>query len=234
MLADRARVADPGSVLRERSTRPGLALAAADLVLGAACPGCGVASRAVCARCLGAMRPTPSTVHRRPVRVVAAGVHGGVLQRTVVAWKEVPTPSLAPVLAHLLAASVCELLEGADETVLVPVPSSRRSRRARGADVVDQLTAATRGVLDGLGVRATVARGLRMSRQTADQSGLGARERAANLAGAFVAVPRRLRPGSVVVVDDVVTTGATLRVAVRALRAHDVPVLGAATVSARP
>lgn len=220
---------------RERpSRRSPWALAAADLVLGAACPGCGTASRSVCVRCSTQLAPAPFTVHDRPLRVVAAGAHADVLRRTVVAWKEVPTPSLTPLLAHLLAAGICDLAADRETVVLVPVPSSRRSRRARGVDVVHQLAGASAQVLERLGLRATVVRGLRMARQTADQSGLGASERAANLAGAFCAVPRRLPTQAVVVVDDVVTTGATLHEAARALRACDVAVLGAATVSARP
>lgn len=228
-------VADAGPMGRDLfASRSGLGLAAADLILGAACPGCGTASRAVCWRCLTALRPDPFTVHTLPVPTVAAGVHGDVLQRTVVAWKEVPTPSLTPVLAHLLAAAICELVGEHDEVVLVPVPSSRRSRRSRGADVVQQLAGATRGLLGELAIRAAVVRGLRMRRQTADQSGLGAKERSGNLAGAFAGVPQGRWPGPVVVLDDVVTTGATVGEAVRALRAVGAPVLGAAVVSARP
>ena len=165
--------------------------------------------------------------------MVAAGAHSGVLQRTVVAWKEVPTPSLTPVLAHLLTAAVCELVGERDQVTLVPVPSSRRSRRARGADVVHQLAVSAGLLLGQLGVRAQVVRGLRMRRQTRDQSGLGAQERARNLDGAYVAVPHRSRLVDVVVLDDVVTTGATMGEAVRALRAEGAPVVGAAAISAR-
>jgi predicted amidophosphoribosyltransferase len=63
-----------------------------------------------------------------------------------------------------------------------------------------------------------------------DQAGLGARARQQNLAGAF-RVRRRLRE-PVVLVDDLVTTGASLTEATRTLRAAGVVVLGAATVAA--
>jgi predicted amidophosphoribosyltransferase len=114
---------------------------------------------------------------------------------------------------------------------------------------VTRLAVVAAGLLRRDGCRVEVAPLLRPARRVADQSGLGAGERASNLRGAFVAVrpDRRLpppgtspRPGrpagtpSSLVVDDVVTTGATLAEAARALRAAGVPVGGAAAVLATP
>jgi len=75
---------------------------------------------------------------------------------------------------------------------------------------------------------------LRVRRRVADQSGLGATERRANVAGAL-----GLRPGAaarlggpVILVDDIVTTGSTLAEAARALRASRARVVGAAVICA--
>jgi predicted amidophosphoribosyltransferase len=66
-----------------------------------------------------------------------------------------------------------------------------------------------------------------------DQAGLDARARAVNLAGSMRCRPGAWRrPGAVVIVDDVLTTGATAREAQRALEAADVAVTGIAVVAA--
>jgi predicted amidophosphoribosyltransferase len=119
--------------------------------------------------------------------------------------------------------------------VLVPVPTSRRNRLARGADVVDQLACAAAGLLRGTGADVTVRQALRVARRTADQSGLDARDRARNLAGAFaLRSDQGLAHGTVVVVDDIVTTGATIAEAARALAAAGHLPLAAATMAHRP
>jgi predicted amidophosphoribosyltransferase len=67
-----------------------------------------------------------------------------------------------------------------------------------------------------------------------DSAGLRIDERRANLAGAMAARPAPNACGPVVVVDDIVTTGATLAEAIRALRCAGWPVTGAAVVAATP
>jgi ComF family protein len=213
-----------------------LATAAVDLLLGAACPGCGRPSRALCATCSAAIAPRPRVVRTSPVDVAASGEHVDVLRLAIVAWKEEGRTSLMRPLAHLLAASVVEV--GGDSSAsfaLVPVPTSRRSRLARGADVVDQLAREAAGLLRCAGADVTVRQALRVARRTADQSGLGARERARNLAGAFaLRSEERLTDGCIVVVDDIVTTGATIGEAVRALTAAGHRPRAAAVIAHRP
>ncbi|MEV8596473.1 hypothetical protein [Streptomyces sp. NPDC052012] len=95
--------------------------------------------------------------------------------------------------------------------------------RARGHDAGRRIAFAAAGVLRRCGVPARVVPVLRQRRDVADQSGLSAQERLANLAGALAVAPggeRLLRTaGPVVLVDDLMTTGASLAEAARAVRA---------------
>ncbi|MGW5614789.1 ComF family protein [Streptomyces sp. NPDC003877] len=106
--------------------------------------------------------------------------------------------------------------------LLVPVPSGRRAVRARGHDPARRIALAAAADLRRGGLPARVLGVLRQRRAVADQSGLNSRQRLANLAGALTVVPGGaglLREGPVVLVDDVMTTGASLAEAARALRA---------------
>jgi predicted amidophosphoribosyltransferase len=74
-----------------------------------------------------------------------------------------------------------------------------------------------------------------VARRTSDQAGLGARARARNLAGAFqLRSAEHLSGHPIVVVDDIVTTGATIGEAVRALTAAGHRPRAAAVVAHRP
>ncbi|QNN53611.1 ComF family protein [Nocardioides mesophilus] len=202
--------------------------------------------------------PTPAGL----VLPVAAGEYGGALRLMVTAHKEEQVLALARPLGDVLAVAVETLLATATATatatdaatapatatgsgsdcaggaapgpvLLVPVPSRRAAVRARGHDPLLRLTRRAASRLRAGGAAVRVARPLRPARRVADQAGLGAADRAANLRGALRAVgPPRGRPCPVVVVDDVLTTGATAREAQRALEEAGWTVLGVAVVAA--
>ncbi|MET7985305.1 MULTISPECIES: ComF family protein [unclassified Streptomyces] len=112
---------------------------------------------------------------------------------------------------------------GSGPVLLVPVPSARWAVRARGHDPARRIALAAAGELRRTGTPARVLGVLRQRRAVADQSGLNSRQRAANLAGALEVVAggeRMLAEGGrVVLVDDLMTTGASLAEAARAVRA---------------
>ncbi|MFE4700678.1 ComF family protein [Streptomyces sp. NPDC056738] len=118
--------------------------------------------------------------------------------------------------------AVREAGAGRGPVLLVPVPSARWAVRARGHDPVRRIALAAARELRRSGTPARVLGVLRQRRAVADQSGLNSRQRAANLAGALevVAGGGRLlaEGGRVVLVDDLMTTGASLAEAARAVR----------------
>ncbi|MCS5716339.1 phosphoribosyltransferase family protein [Herbiconiux sp. CPCC 205716] len=107
----------------------------------------------------------------------------------------------------------------ATSVVLVAVPSARAAVRRRGFRPVDELVRRS-------GSGRPARRGLVLVRDVADQAGLGVEERRANLEGALRA-SARLAGRRVLIVDDVVTTGATIGEARRALEAVGGEVAGA-------
>lgn len=206
-----------------------------DLVLPRACTGCGVRGASLCPTCrevltaapLGPWRPTPCPPGMPPLLALAG--YDGVLKQLLLAHKERAALALSAPLGQALG-RVAEPLVGDAAAVLCPVPSSREAVRSRGYDHALRLASAAARELRGHG-RAVVARHLLLpARKVADQAGLSAEQRAANLGSALRAAP--LAPTRVVLVDDLVTTGATLREAARALSSRGHLVVGAAVLGA--
>lgn len=201
-------------------------LDALDLLLPRRCAGCGGAGGrgpgALCAGCTTLLRGLPRSYGPSPAppglpRCWSATDYAGVARRVILAYKERGRTALAAPLAACLAGVAEAALRGrTGRVVLVPVPSARAARRARGHDPVGALAARTARLLAARGRPAVAAPVLGQRRRVADQAGLGAASRAANLRGAFRAAGP-VPPGLCVLVDDVVTTGATLAEAARAL-----------------
>lgn len=205
---------------------------AADLLLGATCPGCGTPGWGVCANCCECLRKASAfEIGRRldgfPTSS-AARIYEGTLRRLIAAHKERHARTATPMLGALLAEAVAHRRPEGPLT-LVPVPSSRSAVRGRGYDSVQVLAVSAARRLSRDGRQVAVVPALRHVRRLADQASLDSAARWANLQGAMVARPVR---GPVVVVDDVCTTGATLAEACRALTEAGADDSEAATISA--
>lgn len=225
------------------------ALALVDLVLPRRCAGCRAPGPALCAACAavlsaGAERVPRSWLDPGAPPTTSAGPYRGRVRATVLAWKG-GRHDLTPALGAALAGAVVLALDGVAagpgparcpgaDVLLVPVPSSRTARRTRGAALVEDLAAACAAVLAATGtegVASAPGRSLVLTRPLRDQVGLGAAARAANLRGAHRA-SSALAGRWCVLVDDVVTTGATLGDAAGAVVDRGGRVVAAATLAA--
>ena len=148
-------------------------------------------------------------------RARAAVVYGEVPRKIVSKLKYGDRPELARFCAQLMAGAGHALW--GDAPVLVPVPLHRARLRERRYNQSAEL-ARTLGRLTGLPVATNL---VTRSRRTRQQVGLSGTGRARNVAGAFAVDPEaalRLRGRRVVLVDDVYTTGATVKAVSQALR----------------
>lgn len=191
-----------------------------DLVLPLNCGGCGAPSIRWCDCCAAALRvhaDQPHLVSPRidpGVPVFALGRYAGPRRRAVVGLKEHGRRDLTVPLARALALGIHRMLSwgvvGPPLTV-VPAPTRRAAARRRGGDPVARVAAAAVGANPGVAVLGA----LRTVGPARDSVGLGGAARERNIAGRVRLVARPA--GEVLVVDDVVTTGATAREAVRTL-----------------
>jgi predicted amidophosphoribosyltransferase len=217
-----------------------------DLVLPTACAGCGgpgVAARyGVCAACVTAVtalrphrtRPDPAPAGLPPC--VALADYGGVLRELLLAYKDRGRHRLARPLGRLLAVAVAELTAG--PAVLVPVPDTAAAARARHGDHLWRLARPAAQWLRATGSPVALARPVRALPRP-DSAGLDTAARAAAASTGFAPRPGRLRAlrrlaagRRVILLDDVVTTGATLAAISRLLADGGVPVGGAAVLAA--
>jgi predicted amidophosphoribosyltransferase len=218
-----------------------------DLVLPATCAGCDEpAARALCAACGAALaavrpqrtRPDPEPAGLPPTFALAA--YAGALRRAIVQYKEENRLELTAPLGGHLARVVLRSLSGPEPgrpVVLVPVPATAAAARRRHGDHMLRLARAAARSLPG----AAIARPLRALPRGGDSAELNAEERARAARHAFAVRPGpaaalravAARDGAtVVLLDDIVTTGVTLAAAAECLAAAGVRVDRAAVLAA--
>lgn len=224
-----------------------LATAATDLVLGSCCVGCARAGSALCLMCAVELEQCPFVAWPTPrprgmPTPYAVAAYAGAVRSAVVAHKEHSMLSLARPLGRALALSVLAAVAAngftgstAGPVRLVWPPSAEATVRERGHDPLQRIVHACQRSLRAAGVASIAVPALTRTRSLADQAGLSAQERATNLSGALVVRPR-CRSGVAgkehVVVDDVLTTGATATEVVRALVAAGARVPAVAVIAA--
>lgn len=224
------------------------------LALPVTCASCGHPEEAVCRRCRsdlagclwagGPRSCRPDPCPRLLPTVHAAGRYEGPLARLTAAYKDDDRRDCAGLLSELLGVAVDEAMRASPPhlhtlaahngpLLLVPVPSSAAARRRRGDAPLTVLAASVSQRFTDHEL--VLADALKPRRRVADQAGLNARERAANLEHSMAVRPRWepvVAGSACVVVDDVLTTGATLVEAARALRSSGSGPLVAATICA--
>jgi predicted amidophosphoribosyltransferase len=191
------------------------------LLLAASCPGCDRSGTLLCDACRMLLRADPREVRTPAGLIVHAALrYEGVPARAIRCLKE----ESATMLARPLGAALAEVLHArARGALVVPVPTSRAAFRRRGYRVPDLLVRRA---------GAAAHRILVPARRTGDQRELGREARARNVAGSMRAAGSGRE--RVVIVDDVVTTGATLDEASRALRAAGFTPVCAVALAATP
>lgn len=205
----------------------------ADLVWPAQCAGCGRRGTPWCPHCAADLaastfdggprlvRPRPAPPGLPPVWAWAS--YDGLVRSTIVVYKDRDRRDLARILIPLLAEAVASALSAVVRwpVLVVPVPATSAAVRRRGDRPLETLGRGAVRLLDPRGQHLVWAPCLRTVRALGDQAGLDAAARRTNLSGAFAVSPRwrkGLAATDCLVIDDVVTTGATLADAARAIR----------------
>ena len=208
------------------------------------CAGCGHSGSMVCDECAAFLQPRPRFRRSLDVGDLVTGLrvplvcsldYRGPVRQMLNAFKDEGQRSLASWLAPALLASIEHALVTCPRTnqvpALIPVPTRRSSRRRRGFDHVELLgTAVARS-----DSQYRTRRVLRDTRSDPGSKYLNAEDRYARVREAF-AVKRIIpSPGTpAILIDDIVTTGATAREATATLVLAGMEVVAVATIAGTP
>lgn len=174
--------------------------------------------------------PYPSYLSPEKLPIFAWGVYGGTLKRAIAALKYENQPQLARPLGYWLAQAWLSSKLTSKTLIVVPIPLAANKFHQRGYNQA-ALLAQSFCEITGLHLQQL---GLERMRETKAQFGLSATEREQNLATAFQLGSRfRRQPPNkpVLLLDDIYTTGATIRSATRTLQASGISVYGVVTLA---
>lgn len=206
-----------------------------DLVLPLQCGGCGAPSTRWCDGCASALTVGPDEPHILTPRVdpgvpvFALGRYAGPRRQAIVALKEHGRRDLAGPLARALALGIHRLTAWGilgEPLTVVPAPSRRSAARRRGGDPVLRVARRATAANPDHGVAPV----LHTTAGVRDSVGLSSTAREHNIAGR-VRITGPAPSGDVLLVDDIITTGATAREAVRVLSAAGARVSAVLTVA---
>lgn len=188
------------------------------------CYGCGAIGISICSLCRTEWSPHlySLSVGRMPVH--SSILYSPIASKIVLAAKENGLRGADTLIVESIMNVLVRTQLDIAHVCLVPIPSSALARRRRGrsfiVDIVNRVS---------LELSVPMSNSLELTRKVRDQSGLHAKARAVNMEGAFALKVGAYPRGNLILVDDVVTTGATLREAARALTSQGLHVLGSVT-----
>ncbi|MGZ7495993.1 ComF family protein [Corynebacterium sp. ZY180755] len=197
-----------------------------ELLLPVSCAGCGVAGVRVCDECKAQWTGLPQRITTRAdphAPIWSLGPYGGSRRRALIALKERGRRDVARPMGAAIGAAVRFLIacgELDEDILLVPAPTSRASARKRGGDPVMRMI---------LNTGFDVWKAVEHTRGVKDSVGLDVQGRRKNLAGHVRFTGATTMPSperGVLVVDDVITTGATMAVTLAVLTSAGVKVRG--------
>jgi ComF family protein len=185
------------------------------LVFPPRCLGCGKVDVVICTTCLMTLTTTPPPEYVQPLppltAITATAVHRGVIREAVQALKYDNTRLIAEPLGKRLTHQV--RAQGWSFDMIIPVPLHSQRKRDRGYNQSELLASC---VADEMKIP-LVTDAIERTRLTRSQVGLSATERRLNLKDAFTGNPDRVSGKTILLIDDVYTTGATLSGCAQAL-----------------
>ncbi|WP_353931772.1 ComF family protein [Okeanomitos corallinicola TIOX110] len=173
----------------------------------------------------------PKALWKKPLPVFAWGSYGGTLKRAIAVMKYENHPEIGRLLGQYLGEIwLLNCTSENKKSVIVPIPLHSKKLKERGFNQAELIA---RGFCETTGLKLK-AKGLTRIKDTKAQFSVSGTEREQNLADAFALGSDFKRPHpdtQVLLVDDIYTTGATVKSAIHTLNQNNINVLGVATIA---
>ena len=205
------------------------------LFLKSSCPLCQRPTpRELCPYCIKQIqschKQNPAYLWKQPLPIFVWGNYGGAVKRAIAALKYENQRQIGYLLGQWLGESwLLHSPQPQKQLLVVPIPMHPKKQKQRG---FNQAALIAEGFCNVTGYKLKI-NGLERIKETEAQFNLSPTQRQQNLAGAFVLGKDLRRPPNipVLLVDDIYTTGATVKAAVQTLEKHQIKVLGVAAVA---
>ena len=202
-----------------------------ELIFPSRCISCGELGLSLCSLCRKGWSPHIyiTNIGRDSItelKVFSSVIYSSIAQKIILGAKESHLKQCDQLISGALTHSLGKFLSHSSAEYLVPIPSRKSAVRLRGRQFIAEI-----GEEGSQRYGIPLANPLRHRRKVRDQSGLHLEDRWNNLEGAFVVEKEHGLRGRVLLIDDLVTTGATLCEAARALRYAGIEVVGAVTAA---
>ena len=202
-----------------------------ELLFPSRCISCSALGLSLCSKCRRGWNPHIyiTEIGRGEgisLSVTSSVLYSSIAQKVILGAKENHFERADKLVSDAITHSLENLLRKEWVDYLIPIPSRKSATRLRGREFIAEMTKPASAKL-GIPIQSPLFHG----RRVRDQSGLDVQGRRNNLEGAFVVEKIDGLHGNAVLVDDLVTTGATLNEAARALRYAGIQVIGAVTAA---
>ena len=188
------------------------------------CYGCHTIGLSICSSCRREWHPHFYTTHVQGVKVHSAIIYTPTASRIILAAKENGLKGADQLIVDAIVHVLNKANFDSFNVQLVPIPSSIPNRRRRGRSFIPEICKQI-SIITSI----PVIPALTINRRVKDQSSLSAKARLTNMRGAFSVSTNTYPRGDLILIDDVVTTGATVSEAARALNSHGFHVLASVT-----
>jgi predicted amidophosphoribosyltransferase len=206
-----------------------------EVIFPSRCIGCSRLGISICSECRKQWHPH---IYQRTINfsgeifpVLSAIQYSPIASRVLLSAKESQIKAADQLIVNGIVHALKLVINRYGSATLVPIPSRKSANRKRGRNFLQEITAAV-----ALEIDLPYQSPLTHIRKVRDQSQLNLVDRSANISGAFSISPdftSQIYAGNtgpkIIVIDDLITTGATLAEAIRALRTAGFTVLGAVT-----